>query len=94
MNRSIKISKRVINKYNRWKNVAQPIMLALLLLIVAACSSGAASSAAQATATTAPKPIVTPTTTTNSLAEIKHVIVIFQENWSFDSLSLPLTVKL
>jgi len=87
-----------MNQRNRWSSTIVPL-LALVLPILAACGGGpqaAAPSPAQvaaataAPATTAPAAINAPATASpaaaSGLNKINHVVVILQENWSFDSL--------
>jgi acid phosphatase len=88
-----------MNRLTRW-NIFSPLLLLVLLLpILAACggspqaaSSTAAPPVAPASATAAPMVMANPTTmavpATNpvGLDKLNHVVVILQENWSFDSL--------
>ncbi|MFL5800669.1 MAG: alkaline phosphatase family protein [Roseiflexaceae bacterium] len=86
-----------MNQRNRWSIITVPL-LTLVLPILAACAggpqAGAPSPAPVAVATAAPAPIATaapaaPTAASaaaSGLNKINHVVVILQENWSFDSL--------
>src|SRR5690242_14468420 len=90
-----------MNQRNRWESAALPTLLALVLPILAACTNSAqaplstAATTTAAVATTAPPTapaatagagVAAPAATTNSLGKLNHIVVIYQENWSFDSL--------
>jgi phospholipase C len=78
----------------RWSRVVLPILLVIILPILAACSPSVAAppqpaATAQPAATSEPVMTASPVATamaSNGLSGINHIIVIYQENWSFDSL--------
>ena len=84
-----------MNRSTRWKIYA-PLLLALVLPILAACG-GSPQAATPATpvvppspttmaATSAPPATAVPAAKASGLNKLNHVVVILQENWSFDSL--------
>jgi len=88
-----------MNRSTRWNMFSPLLLLTLALPILAACAGGpqaAYPNAAPATAAAvratsapaaAPAPAVTAAPATLSgLSKINHVVVLYQENWSFDSL--------
>jgi phospholipase C len=74
--------------------ISLPLLLALVLPLLAACGgssqaaapTAAPAAAATAPATSAPAAMPAPATNASGLNKINHVVVIVQENWSFDSL--------
>src|SRR5262245_50468275 len=84
-----------MNRSPRWNIFSPLLLLALLLPILAACGGSpqaaapttlaAATTPAILAAPTAMTPAV-PATTAVGLNKLNHVVVILQENWSFDSL--------
>src|SRR5689334_25168524 len=89
-----------MNHFTRWNIFSLLLLVVLLLPILAACggspqaasSTAAPPSAAPASATAAPMVMANPTTmavpATNpvGLNKLNHIVVILQQNWSFDSL--------
>src|SRR5512135_3046457 len=86
-----------MNRFIRWHMFSLLLLLALVLPLLAACGgspqaaypNAAPATAAAVLATSAPAaaPAVTAAPATMSgLNKINHVVVLYQENWSFDSL--------
>src|SRR5436309_12983747 len=90
----------LMNRFTRWKIFSPLLLLVLLLPILAACGgspqaaapAAAPAATAPVSATAAPMVMANPTTmavpATNpvGLNKLNHIVVIVQENWSFDSL--------
>jgi len=84
-----------MNRSTRWNIFSPLLLLALLLPILAACG-GSPQAAAPTTLAVATTPAIpaaptamtpaVPATTAVGLNKLNHVVVILQENWSFDSL--------
>ena len=81
-----------MNRSTRWNMFSPLLLLALLLPILAACAGSPQAAAPTAPAVpaapTAMAPAVTsaPVASASGLNKLNHVVVILQENWSFDSL--------
>ena len=86
-----------MNRSTRWNMFSPMLLLALVLPILAACGGSpqaaypnvapATAAAVRATSAPAAAPAVTAAPATMSgLNKINHVVVLYQENWSFDSL--------
>jgi phospholipase C len=82
-----------MNRSTRWKIISPLLLLALLLPILAACGGSPQAAVpttpavpavptTNAAATSAPAPVAN----ASGLNKLNHVVVILQENWSFDSL--------
>jgi phospholipase C len=90
-----------MNRFKRWNIFSPLLLLALLLPMLAACGGSpqaavpatpvvAAAPTTMATASAPAAPtamaMVVPATNPAGLNKLNHVVVILQENWSFDSL--------
>ena len=86
-----------MNRSSPWSRISLALLSALVVPILAACGGSpqaalptaapAASASAPTTAAPVGNAMTAPTATSASgLNKINHVVVIVQENWSFDSL--------
>src|SRR4051812_18786951 len=78
-----------MNRFTRWNIFSPVLLLALLLPILAACG-GSPQAAVPAAPVVSAAPtamaMAIPAANPVGLSKLNHVVVILQENWSFDSL--------